>query len=86
MKKDMDIYYTNATGIEMTNLDIKIKAKYRTRDEIIDLCDLVFSPEQAKLTSMMLSQAVEEYEKKYRKINIDPSAINRDEAKEQNEK
>lgn len=82
MDKEKRIYYTNAIGIEMTNLDIKLKTSYKTRDEIIDLCDIVFSPEQAKLTSIMLDKAIKEYEKRYRKIDIDINAIEKTEGKE----
>lgn len=84
IEKDMKIYYTNATGIEMTNLDIKLKVSYNTKNKLIDLCDIVFSPEQAKLTNIMLGKAIEEYEKRYRKININTDGIEKTEGKEEN--
>ncbi len=70
MEKEKKIYYTNATGIEVTNIDIKLKINYQSKNEEIELCDIVFSPEQAKLTNIMLGKAIEEYEKRTRKINV----------------
>jgi len=69
MEKEKMIYYTNSTGVEMTNIDIKLNIDYKSKDKIINLCDIVFSPEQAKLTSIMLNKAINEYEKSNRKTN-----------------
>ena len=79
MENDMKIYYSNAAAIEVTNVDLKLKIKYKTDDKLNDLCDIVFSPEQAKLTAIMLTKAVEEYEKRYRKINVNVEKIEKKE-------
>lgn len=76
---EKNIYYTNATGIEVTNIDLKLKINYQSRGKTEELCDIVFSPEQAKLTCIMLNKAIEEFEKKNRKINIDIEKIEKDE-------
>ena len=70
MENEKKIYYSNATGVEMTNIDIKLKIDYITEKNKIRLCDIVLSPEQAKMTSIMLNKAIEEYEKRYRILNI----------------
>ena len=31
MEKEKKIYYTNATGIEVTNIDIKLKINYQSK-------------------------------------------------------
>lgn len=82
MEKEKMIYYTNSTGVEMTNIDIKLNIDYKSKDKIINLCDIVFSPEQAKLTSIMLNKAINEYEKRNRKININVEEIRENEGKQ----
>lgn len=84
MDREKRIYYTNATGIEVTGIDIKLNIDYKSKDETINLCDIVFSPEQAKLTSIMLNKAIEEYEKRNRRLNIDVKAINKSEGENEN--
>lgn len=71
---DNNVFYTNSIGIEMTNLDIKMKVDYTSKGKVIHFCDVVFSPEQAKLTAIILNKAVEEFEKRNRKINIDSAS------------
>lgn len=84
MEGEKKIYYTNATGIEVTNIDVKLKINYQTKGKSIELCDIVFSPEQAKLTSIMLNKAIEEFEKKNRKINVAIEGIERSEGADNN--
>lgn len=79
MEREKKVFYTNATGIEVTNLDLKLKINYQTRGEEIELCDIIFSPEQAKLTSIMLNKAIEEFEKKNRKLNVKIEGIEKSE-------
>ena len=74
-------YYSNSTGIEVTNVDIKLVANFKDRNGLEPLCEIVFSPEQAKLTMLMLEQAVENFEKNNRPINIDVKGINKVEGK-----
>lgn len=72
-------YYTNSTGIEVTDIDISICVDYREKGNIEQLCKVVFSPEQAKLTMLMLEEAVKQFEKNKRNIDIKMEAIRRSE-------
>lgn len=75
MDKEKRIYYTNATGVEVTGIDIKLNIDYKSKDETLNLCDIVFSPEQAKLTSIMLNKAIEEYEKEIEETIKKPTIV-----------
>ena len=83
MNNQKNIYYTNSTGIEMTNIDIKLKIDYKMGEEIINQCEIVFSPEQAKLTKIILEKAIDDYEKNFRKLNI-PVNIEKKEGEQSN--
>lgn len=72
-------YYSNSTGIEITNVDIKLVANYKDKNGIEPLCEIIFSPEQAKLTMLMLEKAISAFEKNTRKIDIDAGQITKTE-------
>lgn len=72
-------YYSNTTGLEMTGVDISLCIDYKEEQETEELCKIIFSPEQAKLTMIMLEKAIAEYEKNNRKININTANIKRTE-------
>lgn len=74
-------YYSNATGIEVTNIDIKLVANYRNQNGTEPLCEIIFSPEQAKLTMLMLEKAISEFEKNNREINLNTDNITKIEGK-----
>lgn len=74
-------FYSNSTGIEVTNVDIKLIANYRDKDGIEPLCEVIFSPEQAKLTMLMLEKAISKFEENNRKIDIDIKQITKMEGK-----
>ena len=68
-------YYSNATGIEVTNIDIKLLVNYKNQSGTEPLCEIIFSPEQAKLTMLMLEKAISEFEKNNREINSNADSI-----------
>ena len=72
-------FYCNSVGIEVTNIDLKLRANYKDKNGVEPLCEIIFSPEQAKLTMLMLEKAVSEFEKNNRKINIQVGEIKRTE-------
>nr|DAM88598.1 MAG TPA: Protein of unknown function (DUF3467) [Caudoviricetes sp.] len=74
-------FYCNSVGIEVTNIDLKLRANYKDKNGIEPLCEIIFSPEQAKLTMLMLEKAVSEFEKNNRKIDIQVGEIKRTEGK-----
>ena len=74
-RDDYKRYYTNSTGLEVTSVDISLCVNYKDDEDIEELCKIIFSPEQAKLTMLMLKKALEEYEKDNRKIEIDENSI-----------
>ncbi|MBQ3415617.1 MAG: hypothetical protein IJH39_09825 [Clostridia bacterium] len=74
-------YYCNSTGIEVTNVDLKLIANFKDKNGTEPLCEIIFSPEQAKLTMLMLQQAIQNFEDNTRKININPNGINKVEGK-----
>ena len=65
----------------LTNIDLKLRANYKDKNGIEPLCEIIFSPEQAKLTMLMLEKAVSEFEKNNRKIDIQVGEIKRTEGK-----
>lgn len=74
-------YYSNSVGLEITNIDFKLLANYKDKNGIEPLCEIIFSPEQAKLTMFMLEKAVAEFEKNNRKIDIKIDSITKTEGK-----
>lgn len=78
MEKEINeykIYYTNSTGVELTNVDVNLCVNYKDNNNIEKLCKVIFSPEQAKLTMLMLEKAIEQFEKSTRPIEVDISKI-----------
>ena len=73
--KDYKRYYTNTTGIELTNTDVSLCVNYKENDKVEKLCKITFSPEQAKLTMIMLERAISEFEKNTREIKVDANKI-----------
>ena len=68
-------YYTNSTGVEVTDIDISICVDYREKENVEQLCKVVFSPEQAKLTMLMLQEAIKQFENNKRNIDIKMETI-----------
>lgn len=78
-------YYTNSTGVEVTPTDISLNINYKEGETTEEMCKIIFSPEQAKLTKMMLEKAIEEFEKNTRPINIGKIKIRRAEGEKKDE-
>ena len=72
--QDLKRFYSNSIGLKMTNIDFNLKISFKEDGKVEHLCDIVMSPEQAKLVKVMLDSAIEQYENMYRKINI-PSNV-----------
>lgn len=62
--------YSNSTKIETTKIDVRLIAGYIDGEVDERLCEIIYSPEQAKLTMLMLEKAIEEFEKNHRKIDL----------------
>lgn len=68
--EDFKRVYSNSVELKMTSVDFNLKMKYKEDDNTELLCDVIMSPEQAKLTKLMLEKAIEQYENMYRTINV----------------
>ena len=78
------IFYSNSMGLKVTNIDFKLEVKYREDDKIETLCNIIMTPEQAKVTKMMLEQALDKYEEMYRKVEVKENSISKTEGEKTN--
>ena len=72
-------YYTNFTELEINGADVNLCINYKENENVEKLCKIIFSPEQAKLTMIMLEKAIAEFESTRREINVNVDAIKRSE-------
>jgi len=68
--QDFKRFYSNSVGLKMTNIDFNLQVRYKEDEKIEHLCDIIMSPEQAKLIKLMLDDAIVQYETRYRDIII----------------
>ena len=71
--EDKKVYYTNSIGIETSPFDVKLKmtytsAKSPTEAEVKDLCEVVMSPEHAKVFLNVFTKVISDYEEKFGEI------------------
>lgn len=73
--KSENRFYCNSMGLKVNNVEFKLEVKYREDGVSENLCDIIMTPEQAKVTKMMLERAIEQYESSYRKLDISESTV-----------
>lgn len=73
--KSENRFYCNSMGLKVNNVEFKLEVKYREDGLSENLCDIIMTPEQAKVTKIMLERAIEQYEATYRKLDISKNAV-----------
>lgn len=63
-------FYTNDIDIQVTNIDFKLGINYKSPDKTEKLCEVMMTPEEAKILKIMLDKAVNQYENQFRVVNV----------------
>lgn len=76
-------FYSNSISIDVTNTDFKFKFNYKNRNDTEPLCEVIITPEQAKLTMLMLEKAINGFETKTRRIDVNVNQVTKTEGNPQ---
>lgn len=72
--EDKKVYYTNGIEIEISNYDVKLKLNYtsgvKDGNTTVNLCEVVMSPEHAKKFAKIFTNAMNDYETKILKNEL----------------